>query len=129
MKESVEVIPVGRLRRRLGGQERIWVKPGQTVDMLMAALEMDTRSVVVMVNSLPWLHPETFLTSKTSPQSTDRDDLNRLLHVPRPTSLQDGTSCTVPTAPKDMTGSDTVGTELAGNRGGYRACSSSQLAQ
>ena len=50
MKESVEVIPVGRLRRRLGGQERIWVKPGQTVDMLMAALEIDTRSVVVMVN-------------------------------------------------------------------------------
>jgi len=50
MKESVEVIPVGRLRRRLGGQERIWVKPGQTVDMLMAALEIDTRSVLVLVN-------------------------------------------------------------------------------
>ena len=50
MKETVEIIPVGRLRRRLGGQERIWVKPGQTVDMLMAALEMDTRSVVVVVN-------------------------------------------------------------------------------
>jgi sulfur carrier protein ThiS len=50
MKETVEVIPVGRLRRRLGGQERIWVEPEQTVEKLMASLEIDTRSVVIMVN-------------------------------------------------------------------------------
>ena len=50
MKETVEVIPVGRLRRRIGGQESFWVKPGQSVDALMAALEMDTRSVMIMAN-------------------------------------------------------------------------------
>jgi sulfur carrier protein ThiS len=50
MNETVEVIPVGRLKRRLGGQERINVEPGQTVDALVAALAIDTRPVAIMVN-------------------------------------------------------------------------------
>jgi sulfur carrier protein ThiS len=47
---SVEVIPVGTLKRRLGGHELLLVEPGQSVQELLAALSVRSRSVVVIVN-------------------------------------------------------------------------------
>jgi sulfur carrier protein ThiS len=48
--ENVEVIPVGRLKRRLGGKERLTVPAGQNVNAMLAVLDVDPRSTMVMVN-------------------------------------------------------------------------------
>lgn len=48
---SVEVIPVGRLRGRLQAHERLLVEPGQTVRELLSSLGLRSDSaVMVMVN-------------------------------------------------------------------------------
>ncbi len=48
--ESVEVTLVGGLKRRLGGEDQLKMPAGQTVRAMLAALEVDSRSTVVMVN-------------------------------------------------------------------------------
>ena len=48
--ENVEVIPVGRLKRRLGGEDRLAVPAGQSVQTMLAGLDVDPRSTMVMVN-------------------------------------------------------------------------------
>jgi sulfur carrier protein ThiS len=48
--ESVEVVLVGRLKRRVGGEDRRTVPAGQSVLAMLAALDVDPRSTMVMVN-------------------------------------------------------------------------------
>jgi len=47
--ESVEVIPVGRLKRMLEGRDRLEVQPGQTVEELLVALGLRTGSAAVVI--------------------------------------------------------------------------------
>jgi sulfur carrier protein ThiS len=48
--ESVEVVLVGRLKRRVGGEDRRTVPAAQSVLAMLAALDVDPRSTMVMVN-------------------------------------------------------------------------------
>ena len=48
--ERVEVIPVGRVKRQLGGEERRLAEPGQSVHALLEGLGLDPGSVMVIVN-------------------------------------------------------------------------------
>ena len=51
--ELVELLPTGTLRRRLGGKERLLVESGQTVRAMLVSLELNPRSVIVIVDGRP----------------------------------------------------------------------------
>jgi sulfur carrier protein ThiS len=48
--EDVEVIPLGLVKRRLGGRDRLIVPAGQSVKATLARLGVDPRSTMVRVN-------------------------------------------------------------------------------
>jgi hypothetical protein len=48
--QCVEVNPTGRLKRRLGGQGRLTVPAGQSVQTMLAGLNVDPRSTMGKVN-------------------------------------------------------------------------------
>jgi len=48
--ETAEVIPVGRLKRRLGRKDRWTVLAGQSVFAMLADLDLRPRTTMVMVN-------------------------------------------------------------------------------
>ena len=51
--QLVEIVPAGTLRRRLGGKERLLVNSGQTIRAMLMSLELNPRSVIVIVNGRP----------------------------------------------------------------------------